>query len=391
MSILTDRSRIETDWACARKRYWLTEYDIGAESQASTGGIIAGAPSPALAFGIAVHTGLEYQILEHTIDQHSEWVPSMDFLCPPDMGGLFMMQGRANPPKRDRGYPTIWDSLSQDLQDTANALVIGFFQTIWPRWMEQFEPLAVEQELEMEEDGVLFMMRPDLLLKDKKTGDVWYPDFKTFSTWNNRKWDWSLQQQLTMLGCERALGTPIRGAWIQGLHKGTGRKGVLYHPLVYGYKHPGTPGVTDPTYGSKRRSGFERFNTKEYPHGGVAGWVTRLAEKDPELVAKCYPQTSPLFLKRELMEQEILPQIVKREQQIEQLRNAAVTGTLSPERHRRAFPMNLNQCETGYGRCTYFDACHVPTIQRDPLVGGVYDPRIPHHAAELRVWELLHQ
>jgi hypothetical protein len=375
LSILVDRSRIETDWACPRKRYWLTEH--------GGGGIVPAAPSPAFAFGIAVHLGLEYQILENTIDSHDEWVPSMDFLCPPEEGGLYMMQGRTNPPTQDAGYPVIWDSLTQDMQDTATALLTGFFQSIWPRWMDQFEPMAVEQELEFEQDGVLFMARPDLLLKDKKTGDIWYPDFKTFSTWNNRKWDWGLQQQLTMLACERALGITIRGAWIQGLLKGTGRKGVLYHPLVYGYRHPGTPGVTDPTYGSKRRSGFERFNTKDYPRDGIAGWVKQLAAKDPDLLAKCYPQTAPIFLKRELLEGELLPQIVRREQEIH--RQRSITDEVQ---RMRSFPMNITQCETGYGRCAYFEACHVSPVKRDPLRGGLYDPRIPHHAAERTVHEL---
>ena len=52
MSILVDRSRIETDWACARKRYWLTEYtdDLdGPVHPARPIGIVPSTPSPALA------------------------------------------------------------------------------------------------------------------------------------------------------------------------------------------------------------------------------------------------------------------------------------------------------------------------------------------------------
>ena len=363
MSILVDRSRIETDWACPRKRYWLTEHSQDPTTAPARpgqmghpAGIVPSELSPALAFGLVVHAGLEAQIEAYIKDPSAAQV-----------GVEAMMQGPE------------WERITDDHQDTAKALITGFFQTIWPAWMEFYEPMAVEQELEMVEGDVVFMMRPDLLLKDRRTGDIWYPDFKTFSSWNNRKWDWGLQQQLTMLACEKALGVTLTGAWVQGLSKGSGRKGVLYHPLVYGYRHPGTPGVTAPTIGSKRRSGFERFNTKDYPHGGVEGWVKRLMEKDPELVAKCFPQTAPLFLKRELMEQEIIPQIVRREEQIAALR--FVHGA-DPDEHRSRFPINLNQCETGYGRCAYFEACHVPTIKRDPVASGVYMPRDPHHAAE---------
>ena len=393
MSILVDRSRIETDWACARKRYWLTEYtdDLdGPVHPARPIGIVPSTPSPALAFGLTVHEGLEYQILEYTRGSHSglsplrsRWVPSQENRCPPEEAGLYMMKGHGNPLSEQA---KVWDTLTPDQQDTAQALIIGFFKTIWPRWMEQYEPMAVEQELEMEVDGVIFMMRPDLLLKDKQTGDIWYPDFKTFTSWNNRKWDWGLQQQLTMLACEKALGVTLTGAWIQGLSKGSGRKGVLYHPLVYGYRHPGTPGVTDPTFGSKRRSGFERFHTWDYPYGGIEGWIDRLADKDPELLSKCYPQTAPLFLKKELMEEEIIPQVVAREKQIEALR--LIHGA-TPDEHRKRFPMNINQCETGYGRCSYFEACHVPAVHRHPLKGGGYKPRHPHHKAEQDIHELL--
>jgi hypothetical protein len=378
LSILTDRSRIETDWACPRKRYWLTEHmlepDIGVPAGTPyepPAGIVSLMTSPALAFGSTVHKGLEYQILQETKSQHNRWTPMDE-----DIPGLEAVDVGLT---HMQTYPE-WDGLSLDQQDTAVALVTGFFQTVWPRWMEQYEPMAVEQELEFEQDGVICMVRPDLLLKDKKTGDIWYPDFKTFTSWNNRKWDWGLQQQLTLLACKKSLGVDITGAWIQGLGKGSGRKGVLYHPLVYGYRHPGTPGVTEPSFGTKRRAGFERFPVKEYPHGGVRGWVARLEEHEPELVAKVFPQSAPIFLKTELMGKEIMPQIVAREQQIAAIR--AKAHEAPAWMHKQHFPMNITQCETGYGQCTYFDACHAHTL-------ASYTYRVPHHKAEVDLCEQL--
>lgn len=399
MSILTDRSRIETDWACPRRRYWSTEYNtyagddslyIGTETTMGwPAGMQQAQLSPALAFGLAVHTGLEYQILENTrsAGSHTRWVPSDEQWCPPEEGGRYMMEGRgpgASTATDPQAPVNIWQSLTDDQRDTAHALLEGFFQVVWPAWMTQYDPVSVEQELEMTVQGVTFMVRPDLLLRDKKTGDLWYPDFKTFTSWNNRKWDWSLQQQLTLLAAEEALGTPITGAWVQGLGKGSGRKGVLYHPLVYGYRHPGTPGVTDPTFGTKRRTGFERFNTTEYPDGGLPGWIAQLQKKEPEMVAKCFPRTSPLFLKTHLMRKEILPQIARREREIHLLRS---TYGENPDAHRAQFPMIMSQCETGYGRCQFFEACHVKPIRTDPINSGLYTPRRPHHFAEQALCE----
>lgn len=345
--ILTDRSRIEADWMCPRKRYWLTEYDGG--------GIVPATDAPPLAFGKVVHTGIEAGIRYDGDDS------------------LTIMETCSE-----------WDTLSADQQDTAVAIVIGFFVTVWPEWMRQYEPMAVELELEWEQDGVLFMMRPDLLLKDKETGDIWYPDFKTFtSSLDHRKYTWSLQQQLTMLACEQALGVPLTGAWIQGLGKGSGRKGVLYHPLVYGYRHPGVPGVSEPTFGIKRRSGFERFNTKTYPHGGIKGWIQQLHKREPEMVAKIFPRSHPLFLNRHLMDQ-VLPHIIGREREIHHIKKEDIDNP------RELFPMHITNCETGWGKCAYFDACHVPIITKDPVGSGSYQLRTPHHAAERKVWDVPH-
>jgi hypothetical protein len=351
LGILTDRSRIETDWSCPRKRYWLTEYEGK--------GIVPATAPPAFSFGTVVHAGIEMGIVEEgKASRTPPWIAREAFAPIPE-----------------------WGALTNDQQDCAVAIVRGFFLTVWPQWMAQYEPIAIEQEFTMQVSDVTFMVRPDLLLKDKQTGDIWYPDFKTFtSNFDARKWTWSLQQHLTMLVCEHVLGTPLAGSWIQGLGKGSGRKGVLYHPLVYGYRHPGTPGVSEPTFGSQRRAGFERFNTKEYPQGGVDGWIQQLRKKSPELVAKVYPQTQPLFLNRTLME-EVLPQIISREHAIN--KRTRIGGPHPSDDARDAlFPMHITQCETNFGRCQYFDACHVPVIHKDPLGSGSYVQRVPHHAME---------
>ena len=106
------------------------------------------------------------------------------------------------------------------------------------------------------------------------------------------------------------------------------------------------------------------------------GWIRQLQKKSPELVAKIYPQTQPLFLNRTLMEQ-VVPQIVAREHIINK-------RTRTEETRDAQFPMHITQCETGYGRCQYFDACHVPVIHKDPIGSGSYVQRVPHHAAELK-------
>jgi len=342
--IVVDRTRIEADWTCPRRRYWLTEFEGT--------GVVPTQQAPALRFGILIHQGLE--VLTSTDD----WAAAV---------GHMLQQEE-------------WQAASQEEQWLAEALVMGFALTVWPRWRRTYERIAVEQELEMEHDGVLYMVRPDVLLRDKQTGDIWYPDFKTFSGgWQNRKWMHALQQHLTVLACEKAVGQTITGAWVQGLNKGYRRNQKLYHTLVYGYRKHGAPGLYDTQYLAKRKPGFERFPAAEYENTvsggrGIAAWIHHLLQVDPQIVRDCFPATQPIFLNRAMMTS-FLEQRTRREKEI-----AAATD-LTP------FPQNFSACEPYYGTCPYLECCWEPNTGKDPIGSGLYVERHPHHAAELQLKE----
>lgn len=341
--LLTDRTRIEADWTCPRKRYWLTEYQ-------RTGIVPANQPT-VLTFGIVVHEGLEH------LTTHDDWEAAVTH-----MKSL-----------------TEWGALDQDQQWLARAQVIGFAVEVWPAWKQQYEKVALEQELEFEHHGVLYMVRPDVLLRDRKTGDLWYPDYKTFSGWTNRKWSYALQQQLTIVACERATGEKIVGSWIQGLSKGTTRNGRLYHPLVYAYRKAGSPGLYVTQYATKRKAGFERYPTVQFTDGSpskaIHAWALWVKKHDPDVLSNLFPRTAPIFVKAEMM-QAFLEQRTKREKEI-----AAATARIE------LFPQTFSACESTYGTCPYLDACWVPTVTRDPIGRGYYVPREPHHAAETTVFK----
>jgi len=346
---LVDRTRIEADWKCMRKRYWLTEYQEG--------GIVPVTTPIALNLGIAVHEGLEV-VTEHA-------------------------QGGAEAACLHLEQLDAWTALSPDHQQLCKALLWGFGKVVWPEWQQNFTKVAVEQELEMEHEGVLYMMRPDLLLRENTTGDLWYPDFKTYSAgWGNRKWMHALQQQLTVLACEQATGERMAGAWVQGLYKGTSRAGKIYHPLMYGYRKFGSPGLYGTQYSLKRKAGFERYPTTEFEGTnriktrGLEGWIDWLQETEPGTVANCFPRTQPIFVNYDMM-QSFLRQRNYREKDI-----AAVKGTGSMEVMDRVFPQNFSECESQYGACPYLECCWNKQVRRDPVGSGLYQPRVPHHKAE---------
>jgi hypothetical protein len=198
---VTDRTRIEYDWRCSRMRWWLTEY--------GGTGIVPATPHHALTYGIAVHDGLYYlgkygldEAIERTL-QHEDY-----------------------------------KLLSDDRQESVLGLLYAFGTRVWPQWMEDYTVVGLEQELEFEDDGVLYMCRPDVVLRSKVDGTLWYPDFKTFARWSNRKWNYALQQQLTLLAIERSVGEPVAGAWIQGLNKGSQRNGEKRKREEWGTRIP---------------------------------------------------------------------------------------------------------------------------------------------------------
>ena len=342
--IVVDRTRIEADWTCPRKRYWLTEF--------RGTGVVPYHQAPALRFGILVHEGLEV-------------LTSQDDL----QAALLHMQGMEE-----------WAASSQDEQWMAEALVTGFSLVVWPRWVDRYERIGIEQELEMEHDGVLYMVRPDVLLRDTTSGDIWYPDFKTFTGgWKNRKWMHALQQQLTVLACEKAVGEPITGAWVQGLNKGYVRAGKLYHPLVYGYRKQGAPGLYATQYTLKRKAGFERFPAMHYENDtsgerGIGAWIRHLLRTEAQVVRDCFPATQPIFLNRAMMTQ-FLEQRTRREKEI-----AAATDLT-------AFPQTFSACEPYFGTCPYLECCWEPNTGQDPVGSGLYIERTPHHAAERQLKE----
>ena len=351
--LLVDRTRIEADWTCPRKRYWWTEYEGR--------GIVPATKAKALVFGIVVHEGLEQ-------------LPSQ---------GAYRDQMH--------GLPE-WAELGSEERKLAEALVTGFALEVWPEWEQNYEKVLVEQELEFELDGVLYMVRPDILLREKKTGDLWYPDFKTFGGgWNNRKWTHALQQHLTIVACERATGEPIIGSWIQGLAKGYTRNGTLYHLLVSGYRRSGSPGISSTAYSAKHRSGFERFDVREYEGKegkGLKGWIQWLRAHEPEALSKIFPRTGPIFLKREMMN-DFLHQRSYREEEIAGVAARVSVGEMSEtEAMNRVFPQNFSACEPAFGTCPYLEACWVKKVREDPVGQGLYEYREPHHDAERKVMAL---
>ena len=330
--ILTDRSRIEADQQCHMERYWLTEY--------AGRGIVPSAPALPLLLGTIIHHGLQHMRSdhpwEHVIKDLDEELATLSLLWGPD----------------------------QELM--AEGLVKAFHKRVLPMLLHDYDIVAIEQELDFEAGGVIFQCRPDLLVRDKRDGSLIYPDFKTFTKWDDRQWDCSLQQHLTMKACEQATGEPVRACLIQGLSKGyKGKGGVLHHPLVYFYQ------CTSGQYVTRKVAGSKKLCVTDYP-GGMDRWVQDISG---DVIAKIFPRSQPIF-PSEFMQGRAFDDLLKREQEI-----AAARRKPAKLQHLLFSTQTRNCLRYGGYKCNYFDLCRKAEHQTAPLDHG-YKWREPHHALE---------
>lgn len=202
--ILYDRSRVTTDWSCPRKRY--LGYEILGQ------GIAPATTSLELYLGTAVHDGLaaiahltkdgvptSFEEIEEVARQQL-----MQALSPKTVGELDELQ------------------FANEQATLVAGLLRGFHKHVWPKLMATYpEIVCIEQEMHYDHDGLRFMSRPDLVLRDKD--GLWIIEYKTTSSkkegWIN-SWETAIQLHSQVKAVESTLGEKPVGVIVQGLYKG---------------------------------------------------------------------------------------------------------------------------------------------------------------------------
>jgi len=202
---LIDRSRITTDWSCARKRFWNYEF-IGK-------GITRSTISLPLALGIAVHDSIA------TIaSMHKDGSVDIDAIADNARTQVLTQLLEAN-----EGEEGAIDFANEQAA-LVEGQIRGFYKYVWPRLTIQYPNIiAIEQEMEYKiNDSITFMSKPDLLLQDE-VGGVHYIEYKTTSSksqdWIN-SWNTAVQVHSTIKAVKSTLGLDVQDVTIVGLYKG---------------------------------------------------------------------------------------------------------------------------------------------------------------------------
>lgn len=434
---LTDRSRMEDRWGlCPRKSYLRTAWG-------PTGyGLQRTRRSTPLASGTLLHDALQ-PLLAHV--QATDTLPSADQLTEAIAAAVAAYDAQVSTRGLDYWGETdaalILFVAEQKL--LIEALVRAWVTRRLPQILETERCVEVEQERvvvyrctcglgdglgEWQEHvangctGIAPMLRADSIWEARRApGHFRYREFKTVSqagpAWT-AEWETTMQPYLGALGFEQAHGVTITDAVIEGLVKGPrlgGKDGKPEYqncPLIYGWCKPGQPPAVPEEWATRyewwdaveqksRRlpKGFQRTLVDRFPGTdtlppGLEGWLGLV---EPEVYAQVLVTVGPLPRKDRLVRSAVDAWIASEEQHRLHLWELgdlieAVGGDwthpdvqLTLDTH---WPRSW-RCQR-YGRkygCEYIDICHELPGWEDPLGGGQYLVRTPHHDPER--WQMI--
>lgn len=407
---LTDRSRIIAAQTCPRKRF--LEYHWGGT------GLQRKAKALPLQFGSAFHEGCPdllagdvetavYRALKYLNDQFQAHAVGFDGEEPADVAAA-AQYGR------------------EEQCALAEALLRGWWAWEGERFLRDFEVLEVEKEGRAnltdptkwefkqpygskygsvaESDALTLMFRPDALVRERETGDLYILSWKTCSYFSKRTTDQAktdMQSMSEAWGLEQTRGETIEGILYKFVCKGQRRKDSwdgLYKQgshLVYGWcKTSGDdvdwswayefPNEENPERTSKLGKGWaKKAIWRDYP-GGVKAWVEGLSRNEifprhKNALEQVFPQAMPVERRADEIEH-WKAQVVAQEQRVATHLQYLATDSeeILTQQLDQMFPQYTHSC-SNYGSCPMNDVCWNPEIGRDPLGSGLYIPRLSNH------------
>lgn len=335
-------------------------------------GIRGMAPSIPLASGIAMHDGLATLVQSGSLNAAVGKVAS--------------------------NYGDDWESnLRSEQVRLAEGLVRIWHDLVWPQVQEGYVVESSEHFFESTLGQHNLIVKPDLVLRDKRSGAVTVVDFKSVS---NPSPDWairtanSLQFMLMQWVLSKSFGDQLnfvlhglvkgshKGKWNPKTRKEEGPK-FQQSPICYGFCQAGNPPLSEDQWeaeewyttrnGFQRKldSSYERRSTGEYP-GGVEAWIQKL--KEDGLLGKFLVITEPFSFSQEQVEQAL--RSVEGHEDEWQRRLDLLALDFSWEQVDKLVPRSYACHNFDGSTCQYKPICfHESDHWMDPLASGRYQLR----------------
>jgi len=433
---ITDRSRVISYQTCNRKRflsYHLSGLGIQKDSLNSN-----------LFIGSCVHRGLEILLQEAQAN-----ISAKSFQT--DLAVFkaleFFDEGIQKSPFDDEGDANF---LYFEYRSLVEAMIRVYALVGLPELLKEYEILEVEKELEFwlvepskpfdkyrsnnfgrsEEEGILFLSRPDAILRRRSDGAILVLSYKTSATYDAKlndlqnKYDmqgisetiaverWLEADYEERLGKQKENPTPegyldtfsrpkVKGVkmefLIKGSKVGTGQyKGQINNFLIHPYQNEkvGT-GVDDlvPQYefenefGEKKRLGkdWRKVNIWELGDEALKEWIELLWNDNPQLL-KSMVVVPDVYYRNEEDVQDWLDSTIAQEGRVAiALRNLyGIPKEIESLRLNVEFPKYRHSCFSYNSRCGFWEICW---LGLSPNCAD-FVPRIPNHEAERNLYQI---
>jgi hypothetical protein len=436
----TDRSRFKTGTSrCARQRY------LGYHAGPTGYGLTAKRESLPLATGLSVHQGLEAfaTILQQDrLPTLEETRGIIDDVCI-----AYVSRVEARGFRGILGSDTTEETIVEQRSLIAGLLWVLYLKFL-PWLLSTYRIVLVEQERLHFLDcacgapphdaaeharrgctGKALMLRTDLLAQRRGGSALAYFECKT-TGWDSDAWaeQWETDMQLGLgtLDTPQLYGAEVTELYIVGLSKGS-RKKDRYNPedmkrqvssLCYGYARPGNPPLAQedwlPAYEWVDAEGQTKRASRAHKRRGIwhleeSDWPTWRAYKtsNPDMSAtefwvRMLPESvldKTCFVLGPMNRQDAQLASLRRsmlgeenrwQDALWQLYEAQQKGFGWASPAFQALLDTLVPCSWAcrpFGRehqCEFVPICHRHSGWEDPIGGGQYQPRLPHHTPELQ-------
>ena len=404
----TDRSRAETYQECPRLRYLSYEY--------RGRGVVPETLSLALTIGSSIHRGIADLLLGKDIEGVVGEVLE-------DFVGLVRQRAL------DLGTDEDQFDAAKEQAALLEALLRGWAECRLPRLLTEYQVIDVEGEEECSLGGkdksLIWMSRPDAVLRHRGTQELTIYSIKTCAQWDQRAAD---QHELDMQGMsetyavEQRLGEPVTSVQMDFLVKGrrdefprgSGRRRQA-SPLIRGWRQSFGAPMSDRYAWSYSWTSDDGTRHRLARNGGGA-WQPYSPWHEGEMGLQAWfdllragnvtPSTGENILESQFVtppphyriQEDIDEWLVSTQTQEARVKiGAAVVENArkkGPKAFRLAlaehFPKNARACNFHYGgRCPFHKASHdvcwtgLNIHEQDPVESGNFLWRVPHHTPEL--------
>jgi hypothetical protein len=408
MPHLTDRSRIMSGLQdCPTKRYW--EYHSGQYQM----GIVSKGFSIDLWTGITMHGMLEtvlrlYKSAQDAVNGAQIGVEAVDraTLRAEIQASLASSIAEARAHGFEDESNTNLEFILKEQSSLAEGLVWGWIRACLPKFLQDYEIIAIEQELPLDvvanEWGnhkrldIRLQTRPDIVLRSRSTGKLVIADWKSkgaskISDSYVKEFIDSVQMAVGTLATEKHFGEKVESYSIFVMLKGSREvfesRGKVsstkrnYSHLLYAKFACPQPPFSDGSFELKgywvdKQCSFEQEWLRTDPNQSIMeAWVERLPiETLWELYAEIGPYPRQDFMALDFLE------VLKGEEQKWDKINTELKGAYPDS---KLVPKSY-ECHK-YGKtCSFYNLCFkVGDAYKDPVGSGKFIYRTPHHTDEM--------